>query len=381
MSEQKTSTRELNFPNANNEGQLRLLILDAFILLGESLGNHYDKKLRTLLGNNWLKDLALARKEYGYNLIDPDWVLKEPLRNSTSPTRLTLPKGQGFYNKINLLAKTRNAYFHNQAICTINSVKEILQYFLDLCLDIPLDHAATQYSQAIVRLDKLIAGEIFGPEPSGLTRIQLLEQQVAEMEELANAQKSEIVKKQYVLDAALDEVAIHAEKLREIEQMVGGKDQLIAQVLVEKKAAEEQAKQLQEEFDAKVAELNDKEFQEKQYKDLLAKLAENRTVASIQGQPNVEEVASRINLEPGSLWTGEKGARRLTLSVNFRELYDTKSGELLSEKHGAIATELAQEWLRIKPQGGRVFVDSAGVATAFQGENLIYLGRVTFELN
>jgi hypothetical protein len=381
VSEQKTSTRELNFPNANNEGQLRLLILDAFILLGESLGNHYDKKLRTLLGNNWLKDLALARKEYGYNLIDPDWVLKEPLRNSTSPTRLTLPKGQGFYNKINLLAKTRNAYFHNQAICTINSVKEILQYFLDLCLDIPLDHAATQYSQAIVRLDKLIAGEIFGPEPSGLTRIQLLEQQVAEMEELANAQKSEIVKKQYVLDAALDEVAIHAEKLREIEQMVGGKDQLIAQVLVEKKAAEEQAKQLQEEFDAKVAELNDKEFQEKQYKDLLAKLAENRTVASIQGQPNVEEVASRINLEPGSLWTGEKGARRLTLSVNFRELYDTKSGELLSEKHGAIATELAQEWLRIKPQGGRVFVDSAGVATAFQGENLIYLGRVTFELN
>ena len=381
MSEPITSTRELNFPNANNEGQLRLLILDAFILLGESLGNHYDSKLRPLLGNNWLKDLALDRKDYGYNLIDPDWVLKEPLRNATSPTRLTLPKGQGFYNKINVLAKTRNAYFHNQAICNIDSVREILQYFLALCLDVPLNHAATQYSQGIVRLDKIIAGEIFAPEPSGLTRIQSLEQQVAEMEELASAQKSEIVKKQYVLDAALDEVAIHAEKLREIEQMVGGKDQLIAQVLVEKKVAEEQAKHLQEEFDAKVAELNDKEFQEKQYKDLLAKLAENHTVASIQGIQNAEETSTVINLEPGSLWTGEKGARRLTLSVNFRELYDTKSGELLSEKYGALATELAQEWLRIKPQGGRVFVDSAGVATAFQGENLIFLGRVTFELN
>jgi hypothetical protein len=381
VSEQRTLTRELNFPNANNEGQLRLLIMDAFILLGESLGNHYDSKLRPLLGNNWLKELALERKDYGYNLIDPDWVLKEPLRNSTSPTRLTLPKGQGFYNKINVLAKTRNAYFHNQAICTIDSVREILQYFLDLCLDVPLDHAARQYSQAIVRLDKLIAGEIFAPEPGGLTRIQLLEQQVAEMEELASAQKSEIAKKQYVLDAALDEVAIHAEKLREIEHLVGDKDQLITQVLVEKKVAEEQAKKLQEEFDAKVAELNDKEFQEKQYKDLLTKLAENHTVASIQGMPNVEEASDLINLEPGSLWTGEKGARRLTLSVNFRELYDTKSGELLSERYGAPATELAQEWLRIKPQGGRVFVDSAGVATAFQGENLIFLGRITFELN
>jgi hypothetical protein len=248
-------------------------------------------------------------------------------------------------------------------------------------LDIPLNHAANQYSQAIVRLDKLIAGEIFKPEPGGLTRIQLLEQQVAEMEELANAQKSEIAKKQYVLDAALDEVAIHAEKLREVEDMVGGKDQLIAQVLSEKRIAEEQAQQLQEEFDAKVAELNDKEFQEKQYKDLLAKLAESQTVASIRGKLNGEESDSEVNLEPGSLWTGEKGARRLTLSVNFRELYDTKSGELLSEKHGELATELAQEWLRIKPQGGRVFVDSAGVATAFQGENLIFLGRVTFELS
>jgi hypothetical protein len=381
MSDLETSTRELNFPNAKNEGQLRLLILDAFILLGESMGNHYDIKLRPILGNNWLKDLARDRKDYGYNLIDPDWVLKEPLRNSTSPTRLTLPKGQGFYNKINLLAKTRNAYFHNQAECNIENVREILQYFLDLCLDIPLDSAAIQYSQAIVRLEKLIAGEIFAPESNGLNRIQLLEQQVAEMEELANAQKSEIAKKQYVLDAALDEVAIHAEKLREVEDQVGGKDQLIAQVLAEKQIAEKRAQQLQEEFDAKVAELNDKEFQERQYKDLLAKLAESQTVASIRGKLGEAESASDINLEPGSIWTGEKGARRLTLSVNFRELYDTKSGELLSEKYGQLATELAQEWLRIKPQGGRVFVDSNGVATAFQGENLIYLGKVTFELN
>lgn len=381
MSEQINLNRELNFPNANNEGQLRLLILDAFILLGESLGNHYDSKLRPLLGNNWLKDLARDRNDYGYNLIDPDWVLKEPLRNSTSPTRLILPKGQGFYNKINILAKTRNAYFHNHAICNIDSVREILQYFLDLCLDIPLDNASLQYSQAIVRLDKLIAGEIFAPEPSGLTRIQLLEQQVAEMEELANAQKSEIAKKQFVLDAALDEVAIHAEKLREIEHMVGGKNQLIAQVLVDKKNAEEKARHLQEEYDAKVAELKDKEFQEKQYKDLLAKLAENHTVASLQGKPEQDVANSDINLDPGSIWSGEKGARRLTLSVNFRELYDTKTGELLSEKYGDAATELAQEWLRIKPQGGRVFVDSAGVATAFQGEHLVYLGKITFKLN
>jgi hypothetical protein len=66
------------------------------------------------------------------------------------------------------------------------------------------------------------------------------------------------------------------------------------------------------------------------------------------------------------------------LSVNFRELYDTKSGELLKEKFGDAASALANEWLEIKPQGGRIFVDEKGNATAYRGEDLIYLGKVSF---
>jgi hypothetical protein len=66
--------------------------------------------------------------------------------------------------------------------------------------------------------------------------------------------------------------------------------------------------------------------------------------------------------------------------VNFRELYDTKTGTLLRDTHGDAATELAHGWLEIKPQGGRIFVDDDGIATAYRGEDLIYMGIVGFSL-
>ena len=93
-----TESRKLNLPNAINKGQIKLLIFDAFILLGEELGNHYDGKISPILGKNWVYELAKGRGDLEYNITDPQWVLIEPLRNPTSPTRLTLPKSAGFYN-------------------------------------------------------------------------------------------------------------------------------------------------------------------------------------------------------------------------------------------------------------------------------------------
>ena len=370
--------RELNLPNAINEGQLRLLILDSFILLGESLGNFYDSRLSPLLGTNWVKDLAKSRNIFSYNLVDPDWVIKEPLRNTTSPTRLILPKGQGFYNKLNLLAKTRNSYFHNKANCNLETVTTTLELFLNFSLEIPLNEPIQSYSKALARLKELADGKNFVEEKDGLFRIQLLEQQVADMEEIANQQKREIQKQQFILDAALDDVAAYADKIRVFEEAVDGRDQLIADATAAKVEAEKLVERLQAEFDAKMSDLSEKEHLERQYKELLNSLVENKTVASING--HIDSVNPQLDesIKPGSIWTGEKGLRRLTLSVNFRELYDTKTGDLLRDKYGSAATELAEEWLRIKPQGGRVFVDENGRATAYQGENLVYLGKITF---
>ena len=93
MTETGRMKRSLNLPTAMNEGQIRLLIVDAFILLGEQLGQHYHSKLEPIRGSSWVYELSKQRNVPPFNMIDPDWVLKEPLRNSTSPTRRALPKG------------------------------------------------------------------------------------------------------------------------------------------------------------------------------------------------------------------------------------------------------------------------------------------------
>ncbi len=372
--------RSLNLPTLLNEGQFRVLIFDAFILLGEELGEHYYTKLEPILGKNWVSELARQRNVPPYNLTDPGWVLKEPLRNSTSPTRLTLPKGQGFYNKINLLARARNAYFHNQGSGSAEAALEVIHLLLDFSLAVPLSKCAREYSEAIQRIKKLTMGETFGGAEQGLERIAILEQQVANLEEVANQSKLEIQLREQELESALDDVAVREEALRELREKVGDKDQATSAVRAAQDQAAKLVSELRSEYEAKVAELIDKENMERQYKDLLKSLVKSKTVESLQSASATKKSVDASVLKPGSVWQGEKGSHRLTLSVNFRELYDTKTGILLRENHGEAATDLALKWLEIKPQGGRVFVDDFGNATAYRGEDLIFMGMMGFSL-
>lgn len=380
MTQRNIGVRSLNLPTLINEGQFRVLIFDAFTLLGEELGEHYRSKLEPIFGKNWVADLARQRNDQSYNLKDPAWVLKEPLRNSTSPTRLTLPKGQGFYNQINLLMRARNAYFHNKGVGTSEAAQEVVQLLLEFALAIPLDFCAKEYAEAIKRINKLNVGEDFFGADQGLERIESLEQQVAELEEIANRNKKDIKDREELLEQALDDVAVREEVLRELREKVGDQDQAIAEARAEQIKAAKAAEQLKLEYEAKVAELAEKENMERQYRELLRTLVSSKTVDLIKSAKAKSSSDVVKDLKPGSIWNGEKGSRRLTLSVNFRELYDTKTGTLLRDTFGDAATELAHSWLEIKPQGGRIFVDDEGNATAYRGEDLIYMGVVGFNL-
>jgi hypothetical protein len=380
MTHAQPKARSLNLPTLVNEGQFKVLIFDSFILLGEELGAHYKSKLEPIYGQNWVVELARQRNDSPYNLIDPGWVLKEPLRNSTSPTRIALPKGQGFYNQVSLLAKARNAYFHNQGSGSTEAILGTIQLLLDFSLSIPLDFCANEYAEAIKRINKLNAGEIFLGAELGLERIEILEEQVANLEEVATQNKLDIQMREQLLESALDDIAVREEALQELREKVGGQDQEILKARAEQEKAIKLANELKIEYETKVAELADKENMERQYKELLKTLVESKTVESLKSTKAEQRAAKAKDLRPGSIWSGEKGSRRLTLSVNFRELYDTKTGVLLSEAHGERATQLANQWLEIKPQGGRVFVDDEGLATAYRGEDLIFLGVVEFPL-
>ena len=65
------------------------------------------------------------------------------------------------------------------------------------------------------------------------------------------------------------------------------------------------------------------------------------------------------------------------LSVSYRDLVDTMNGKLLEEADSASTKELTEKWLKISPQGGRIFIDSEGHASTLIDERLVYLGNVT----
>jgi hypothetical protein len=93
--------------------------------------------------------------------------------------------------------------------------------------------------------------------------------------------------------------------------------------------------------------------------------------------PRSEKLMTRQFQEPGTPWTRPKGNIKIVLSVSSRDLADTKNGNVLKQVDRSRSKALAEKWLMIRPQGGRVFIDSDGNATTLIDDRLIYLGNVT----
>ena len=110
-------------------------------------------------------------------------------------------------------------------------------------------------------------------------------------------------------------------------------------------------------------------------RDLLAtKIAERGKDIESQAKENSAKLQSAQ--EAGTLWEHPKGNKKIVLSVSSRDLVDTKNGKLLEKVDPARTKELAVKWLKIRPQGGRIFIDSHGNATTLIDDRLIYLGNV-----
>ena len=59
------------------------------------------------------------------------------------------------------------------------------------------------------------------------------------------------------------------------------------------------------------------------------------------------------------------------------DLVDAKNGKLLEKADPARTKEFAEKWLKMRPQGGRVFIDSEGHASTLIDDRLVYLGNAT----
>ena len=383
------TANSLKLPNSLDSKSNKILIFDCLLLLGDELGSFYDKKMRELQGDHWLRTLAQQRNDYNLTLNDPDFVIKEPLR-SDSPLRAILPKSPSFYKNLDILRKIRNYIAHNKIEGGYEQTREILGILLMVSMDINLTHCVNEYAGAIKCIEALNQGKAFEEDSKTENRVEELEDRSAEIEEMLFEEKKKSAKIAQLLEEARSVVVIKElefEALFEIEQ---AKTAVVQKMEYELEAARREAEQLKVQLEADSQQTEDLKKSEINLKNLVASFAlskdETLNLKALRIDERSEDIRNQAKentskllsvQEIGSLWDRPKGNKKIVLSVSSRDLVDTKNGTVLENANPAQTKALAEKWLAIRPQGGRIFIDSEGHASTLIDDRLVYLGNVT----
>jgi hypothetical protein len=120
----------LSKPDLKVEQQIHQAGLGLINIFGEDLFDFIDNSLKTKLGTRWLLDLQ--KTDYRYqsgNFKDPSNLLKDIIRNSSSPLRGPLrevipqKESVAFYSRLQVVLDDRNEWVHHQINATEESLK------------------------------------------------------------------------------------------------------------------------------------------------------------------------------------------------------------------------------------------------------------------
>jgi hypothetical protein len=364
-------------------------MFDCLLLLGDELGNYYDECMRKVQGEHWLRKLAQQRNDYNLTLHDPDFVIKEPLR-SDSPLRSILPKAPSFYKNLDILRKIRNHIAHNKTEGGYEQTREILGILLSVSMDIDLKHCVNEYAGAIRRLEALDLGATFREESRTGNRVEDFEDKSAEIEEMLFEEKEKSAQIAQLLEEARSVVVIKELEFEALYESEQAKTAAVLKMEVELNRARQEAEELKIQLEENTQKTEDLKKSEINLKNLVASLASPLSDTANLNELKIDERGDHINgqakdrtakllsvQEAGTVWEQPKGNKKIVLSVSSRDLVDTKNGKLLEKADPTRTKELAEKWLKIRPQGGRVFIDSDGHASTLIDERLVYLGNVT----
>lgn len=383
------TANSLKLPNSLDSKSNKILIFDCLLLLGDELGSFYDKKMRELQGDHWLRTLAQQRNDYNLTLNDPDFVIKEPLR-SDSPLRAILPKSPSFYKNLDILRKIRNYIAHNKIEGGYEQTREILGILLMVSMDINLTHCVNEYAGAIKCIEALNQGKVFEKDSKTENRVEELEDRSAEIEEMLFEEKKKSAKIAQLLEEARSVVVIKELEFEALFESEQAKTAVVQKMEYELEAARREAEQLKVQLEADSQQTEDLKKSEINLKNLVASFAlskdETLNLKALRIDERSEDIRNQAKentskllsvQEIGSLWDRPKGNKKIVLSVSSRDLVDTKNGTVLENANPAQTKALAEKWLAIRPQGGRIFIDSEGHASTLIDDRLVYLGNVT----
>ena len=382
-------SNSLKLPSTLDAKSNKILMFDCLLLLGDELGSFYDTKMRKAHGDDWLRNLAQQRNDYNLTLNDPDFVIKEPLR-SDSPLRAILPKSPSFYRNLDILRKIRNHIAHNKTEGGYEQTREILGILLAVSMDIDLKHCVNEYAGAIRRIEALDLGTMFGEDSPTANRVEDFEDKSAEIEEMLFEEKEKSAKVAQLLEEARSVVVIKELEFDALYESEQAKTAAVQKMEAELNKARQEAEELKNQLEENTQRTEYLKKSEINLKNLVASLALPLAETSNLNAMKIDERSDDIKSlakentakllsvqEAGTLWDHPKGNKKIVLSVSSRDLVDTKNGKLLEKADPARTKELAERWLKIRPQGGRIFIDSDGHASTLIDDRLIYLGNVT----
>ena len=366
-------------------------MFDCLLLLGDELGSYYDANMREVQGNEWLRTLAQQRNDYDLTLNDPDFVIKEPLR-SDSPLRSILPKSPSFYRNLDILRKIRNHIAHNKTEGGYEQTREILGVLLAVSMDIDLKHCVNEYAGAIRRIEALEQGNTFFEDSKTEDRVEDFEDRSAEIEEMLFEEKEKLAKVARLLEEARSVVVIKELEFGALFESEQAKTAVVQEMETELNKARKEAEELKVQLDQNTQRTEELKKNEISLKNLVASLAQPLAIRierdllamkidergkDIESQAKENSAKLQSAQEAGTLWAHPKGNKKIVLSVSSRDLVDAKNGKLLEKADPTRTKELAEKWLKIRPQGGRIFIDSEGHASTLIDDRLVYLGNVT----
>jgi hypothetical protein len=369
---------ELFLPTELSKVSNNLVIFDCTRLFGEVFGEFCDQKMKEIEGPDWLKQVKDLRRIYKVNLSDTAFLLKECL-TSDSVIRRVLPKTERFYNKLDVLKRLRNENQHFNLKAGTEEIKAAVELYFEVCMDLNLQFGVDQYSILIKRLDELELGKNFSIDPNLSQKLSEMERQKAETED-------QIIETNNVLlgrEKELNQVQkIIAEKDLKITDLIKSNEQKTSafnEVSQDREKLKIEAQELREQVNELNAQKETDEITEKEIEKIIASLAENLLITNEDSSKKQIRKVKLKNPRPetGSVWNKPKGKRKITLSVARRDLIDSKTNKPIDYISEESRMEIADDWLRVRPTGGRVFIDEEGDAATLLGEDLVYLGNIS----
>jgi hypothetical protein len=366
----------------------KILLFDCLLLFGEELGSYYDSKMIEKQGVNWLQILGQYRNKHNLTLKDPDFVIKEPLL-SDSPLRAILPKSPTFYRYFGILAKVRNQIAHNIIQGGYEQTREILEILMSVSMDIKLDFCTNEYAEVIKRFEALNRGEIFSEDlPNGYLANEIDSRNV-EIEELLRVENEKYQKVAHHLEEVLSVVEIKEMEYEALYESEQAKTAAVEKMEEELNEARKEAEKLKLELGQNTQRIDNLEKSEIDLKNLIATVAEPiLSLANLQtkinegihqnlgNSNNKSETESLLIDGIGLQWQHTRGNKKIVLSVAARDLIEYKEGNVLAGVDRAESKIYAERWLKIRPQGGRIFIDIDGHASTLIDDVLIYLGNI-----